>query len=155
MSWCFTRFAAAWFACALVGGFSPAVRAQTSRTAKDGVYSDEQARRGQAVYNDRCTACHGATLGGDLAPPLAGNDFMAVWGGPLSDIVNKIQNTMPATEPGTLTRQQSSDIVAYMLQVGQFPAGRAELSADEAVQKQIALATAQPAQARPQAVATS
>ena len=150
MSSCFKRFAVAWFAYTLVGVFSPAVHAQASRTAKDGVYSNEQAGRGQAVYKDRCAACHGATLGGDLAPPLAGNDFMAVWGGPLSDIVNKIQNTMPATEPGTLTRQQSADIVAYMLQVGKFPAGRAELGADEAVLKQIALAAAQTSPARQQ-----
>jgi S-disulfanyl-L-cysteine oxidoreductase SoxD len=155
MSSCFKRFVAASCACALVGVSSPVVHGQASRTAKDGVYSDEQARRGQAVYKDRCATCHGATLGGDLAPPLAGNDFTAVWAGPLSDIVNKIQNTMPATEPGTLTRQQSSDIVAYMLQMGKFPAGRAELSADEAVQKQIALAASQPTQARPQTPAIS
>jgi mono/diheme cytochrome c family protein len=148
MSSCFKRFAVAWVASVLVGVFSPAMHAQAPRTAKDGVYSDVQARRGQAVYNDRCAACHGATLGGDLAPPLAGNDFTAIWAGPLSDIVNKIQNTMPATEPGTLTRQQSADIVAYMLQVGKFPAGRAELSADEIVLKQIALAAAQTSPAR-------
>ena len=153
MSSCSTRFAAAGFACALAGVCSLAVHAQASRTAKDGVYSDAQATRGQAVYNDRCAACHGATLGGDLAPPLAGNDFVAVWGGPLSDIVNKIQNTMPASDPGTLTRQQSADIVAYMLQVGKFPAGRAELSADEAVLKQIALASAPAAPARQPATA--
>jgi hypothetical protein len=50
---------------------------------------------------------------------------------------------MPQGDPGTLTRQQAADIVAHMLQVGKFPAGRAELRADEAVLKQIALAPGQ------------
>jgi hypothetical protein len=46
---------------------------------------------------------------------------------------------MPQDDPAKLTRPQSTDLVAYMLQVGQFPAGRAELSADAAAQKSIAL----------------
>ena len=55
----------------------------------------------------------------------------------MSELVDKIKNTMPANAPGKLTRQQSADIVAYMLQVGQFPGGRAELGADEASLKEI------------------
>lgn len=128
-------------------GPSPAV----SKTARDGVYSDGQARRGQAVYKDACASCHGATLSGANAPPLAGDAFQSVWGGPLSDIVNKIQHTMPQDTPGRLTRQQSTDVLAYMLQIGKFPAGRAELSADEAAQKMIVVTTAP----RPAAVAAA
>jgi hypothetical protein len=96
--------------------------------------------------------CHGETLGGDLAPPLAGGDFIGVWGEqPLSDLVGKIQSTMPASDPGKLTRQQAADIVAYILQVGKFPAGQAELSADEAGLKQITLPRAQAPSSRQQA----
>ena len=115
----------------------------TSRTAKDGVYTDEQARRGQAVYKDRCASCHGASLAGGIAPPLAGDEFVGIWGGPLSDLVEKIQNTMPQDDPGKLSRPQSAEIVAYLLQAGKFPSGRAELSADDAVLKRIALAAGQ------------
>jgi hypothetical protein len=46
---------------------------------------------------------------------------------------------MPQDDPGKLTRPQSTDIVAYMLQAGKFPAGRSELSADAAAQKPISL----------------
>ena len=69
---CFKRRgrSAALFACVLAGSFAPAVYAQQPRTAKDGVYTDAQAKRGQALYTDRCAQCHGATLGGDIAPPL-------------------------------------------------------------------------------------
>jgi len=119
--------------------------AQAARTAKDGVYTDQQARRGQALYQERCASCHGATLGGDLAPPLAGDDFTRGWGGPLLDLVNKIQNTMPANDPGTLTREQSVDLVAYMLQTSKFPAGRADLAADDATLKLVAVSGTSPA----------
>ena len=47
------------------------------------------------------------------------------------DLVNKIQNTMPANDPGKLTRPQTAAIVAYVLQAGKFPAGRSELGADD------------------------
>ena len=121
-----------------VGSFIVTLHAQQARRVTEGVYTGQQATRGQSVYNDRCATCHGATLGGAQGPPLAGDQLDRVWwGGPLSDLVNKIQNTMPANDPGKLTRQQSADIVAYMLQVGKFPAGQAELGADEAVLKQI------------------
>jgi mono/diheme cytochrome c family protein len=123
---------------ALVGSFALAVQAGQSRTVKEGVYTNEQATRGQATYKDRCAPCHGETMGGSLAPPLTGGDFIGVWGAqPLSDLVNKIKNTMPATDPGQLTRPQVADIVAYILQANKFPAGRAELAADEDVLKQI------------------
>src|SRR3989442_5111893 len=98
---------AALVAGALVGSLLRPAHAQQPRTAKDGVYSDEQAGRGGAVYKERCSSCHGATLGGDLAPPLTRSEFTGVWGGPLSGLVHKIQNTMPANDPGKRTRQQS------------------------------------------------
>jgi mono/diheme cytochrome c family protein len=106
------------------------LRAQPGKTVRDGVYTGEQAKRGQAIYVDRCSPCHGATLEGDIAPPLVGGDFIGDWDKqPLSDLAGKIQNTMPANDPGKLTRPQTADIVAYILQVGKFPAGRAELAA--------------------------
>ena len=134
--------------CACVGSFVVALHAQQARTAAQGVYTEAQATRGQALYKDRCAACHGATLAGGQAPPLTGDELTGNWGGPLSDLVNKIQNTMPANDSGKLTPQQSADIVAYLLQVGKFPAGQAELVADEAGLKQITLpapASRQPA----------
>src|SRR5262249_9454510 len=118
------------------------------QTGRDGVYSDAQARRGQAVYKERCASCHGDTLGGGLAPPLSGDEFMRAWGAqPLSDLVNKIRNTMPADKPGSLTPEQVVDVVAHLLQVGKLPAGRTDLSADEAALKQITVLSAPPPQA--------
>ena len=130
---------------------SLSMQAQQARTVKDGVYTDAQATRGSAVYKEKCAACHGPTLGGSLAPPLAGDAFAANWGGPLSAIVDKIQATMPANAMGTLTRAQAADVLALMLQTSKFPAGRAELSSDDAVLKTISLPGAQTAAVRPAA----
>ena len=111
---------------------------QTSTTVSQGVYSDGQAKRGQAVYKDRCASCHGDTLGGQIGPPLAGDDFLSDWNRqPLSELFGKIKNTMPQDAPGKLSAQETADVLAYMLQAGKFPAGRAELRADEDALKQI------------------
>jgi mono/diheme cytochrome c family protein len=114
-----------------------AVVAHAQRTPGEGVYTSEQAASGQAIYKERCAACHGSALEGAAAPPLRGDAFLNVWSAqPLSDLVAKIQNTMPANDPGKLTRQQAIALVAYVLQIGTFPAGRDALS-DEAALKQI------------------
>ena len=103
-----------------------------------GVYTDDQAKRGQAVYKERCASCHGDTLAGRIGPPLAGDDFLADWNKqPLSELFGKIKNTMPQDAPGKLTAQQTSDILAYMLQTAKFPSGRTELRPDEAALEQI------------------
>lgn len=149
-------------ALAFAGVFWTAI-ARAQQTAADGVYTDAQAARGQAVYVEQCQACHGATLAGGLGPPLAGAGFLRVWDTlPLADLVDKIRNTMPATNPGTLSRAQAADLVAHLLRANAFPAGPAELRADDSP-AQIALvgppgapratvssgATAQGADARP------
>jgi mono/diheme cytochrome c family protein len=116
------------------------LQAQQPRTANDGVYADAQATRGRALYQERCAMCHGVTLGGGLAPPLAGSAFIQAWGAqPLWDLASKIRNTMPANDPGKLTPPQAADLVAYLLQAGKFPSGRTELGADEAALKPIVL----------------
>src|SRR6186713_381290 len=104
------------------------VQAQQARSLSDGVYSPAQATRGQEIYKAQCAECHGNALEGTVGSALAGDSFLANWSArPLSALVDKIQKTMPFSTPGSLSRQQSTDLAAYMLQVGKFPAGRTEL----------------------------
>jgi mono/diheme cytochrome c family protein len=125
-------------ACAASGSFHAGVRAQRPRTVTDGVYSDLQAARGQAIYKERCSPCHGAMLEGKLGPPLTGPEFVADFNSqPLAALIAKIRNTMPANDPGRLEPPQAADLVAYILQAGGFPAGRADLSGDAADLQQI------------------
>ncbi len=103
-----------------------------------GVYTDQQAMRGQAIYKARCSSCHADSLGGRTGPPLTGADFLANWDtGPLLDLANKIGKTMPKDESERLTPQETADILAYVLQVGKFPSGGAELRADDAALKSL------------------
>ncbi|NOT27054.1 MAG: cytochrome c, partial [Acidobacteria bacterium] len=103
---------------------------QQPRTIDSGVYSAEQAKRGLGVYQAECASCHGEKLEGGLGPMLTGGTFLTAWGGrTLTELTDKIQNTMPFQAPGTLTREQSIDIVAYVLQAGGHAAGQAALTA--------------------------
>jgi quinoprotein glucose dehydrogenase len=91
------------------------------------------------VYVKECAACHGDTLGGgEEAPPLTGTAFMANWSGlTVGDLFERIRLSMPEGRPGTLSRQQNADILAYILNVNQFPAGKTELQRDTDRLKQI------------------
>jgi mono/diheme cytochrome c family protein len=123
----------------LFGGVSWTVMAQAGNTVADRVYSGAQAERGQTIYAAQCAPCHGPALAGGLGPPLAGADFLRAWDKrPLIDLVDKIEKTMPATNPGTLTRAQATDLVAHLLKTSALPAGSADLSGD-AMLKQITL----------------
>ena len=127
-----------------------------TRTATDGVYTDAQAKRGQDIFTARCVACHGRSLEGLEGPPLTGDPFIKAWGNqPLSELVTKIQNTMPDDNPGSLTKAQSTDLVSYILQTAKFPSGRNELAADDVLLTQVRLAPAAAAPAGAAALAAS
>jgi hypothetical protein len=115
-------------ACAMM--FSVSGSARQARSVSDGVYAESQAERARPLYTERCALCHGDQLqGADVGSPLTGVDFLANWSGrPLSDLVDKIRNTMPFDAPGSLSRQQSLDLTALILQTGRFAAGRADLT---------------------------
>ena len=119
---------------ALVVWVTALTAAQGTRTVRDGVFTDAQAARGQATYQKQCASCHGDKLQGLQGPPLDAEAFLSHWHTlPLSELTGKIRNTMPAGATGTLTPQQSADLVAFILKTGGFPAGKTELAADEAV----------------------
>ena len=103
-----------------------------AKSVNAGVYSAAQATRGQAVYKDNCAACHGEDLAGSgPMPPLTGKDFLANWKN-VGDLFDKVHSSMPASNPGSLSEQQTSDVIAYMLSVSKYPAGTADLPATQA-----------------------
>jgi S-disulfanyl-L-cysteine oxidoreductase SoxD len=117
------------------------VYAQASRSVWDGVFTPEQAARGQVLYANMCSTCHGLALnGGESAPPLSGGEFLSNWNGlTVGDLFERIRVSMPADNPGHITRQQNADIIAHILNVNQFPAGKTELDTRTEVLKQIAV----------------
>jgi mono/diheme cytochrome c family protein len=121
-------------------------QAQTTRTVWDGVYNEEQSQRGRSAFLDACSNCHGRDLeGADMTPPLTGGAFMANWDGlTLGDLAERIRNTMPLNAPGSLSRQNSAEIVAYILKFNQFPAGKDELPREVPAMKQILFKATRP-----------
>ena len=117
------------------------VRAQESPTKSvwDGVYTEEQANRGREGYADQCASCHGPELtGGEMAPALAGGEFLAGWDGlTMGDLFERIRISMPQNSPGSLSGQQNADILAFMLASNKFPAGTTELAKDAMILKTI------------------
>ena len=97
-----------------------------------GVYTDDQAKRGEAASNKLCASCHGPDLsGGEAGPALVGIEFIGNWNSlTLADFFDRVHATMPADAPGTLTPQQTSDVMSYVLKLNKFPAGQTELTTD-------------------------
>jgi mono/diheme cytochrome c family protein len=129
----------------LISLLTMALYAQPAASVWDGVYTQGQADGGKALYAQHCASCHGAKLDGSgTAPPLEGADFKGNWNGQTADdLFEKIQTSMPADQPGSLSREQNADILAFLFMSNAFPAGSKELPADAAVLAKIRFEAAQ------------
>jgi len=112
---------------------------QTTRSVRDGVYSEEQRKRGSALFADNCAMCHNHDLsGGEIAPALYGGNFMANWDGlTVGDLFERIRVSMPPDNPDKISSQQRSDIISLILSVNGFPAGSKDLESRVEFLKQI------------------
>ena len=133
-------------AAAIVGLTGTGAQSPAPRSVWDGVYTAEQAKRGEARYNELCASCHGDTLGGgESAPPLAGGEFLSTWNGlTAGDLFERTRKTMPQSKPGSLTREQNAEILAYVFSANRFPAGKAELERATEVLMEIRSEAAKP-----------
>jgi len=111
-------------------------------TTWDGVYTPQQAARGDVVYGRRCRHCHQDDLSGgaDSAPDLRGQRFLERWQRrPLLDLYRVVADTMPEDAPGSLARQDVADVLAFVLRKNLMPAGDTELPADQDTLRRIVL----------------
>jgi len=103
-----------------------------------GVCTDAQADRGNQLQSGVCSKCHGSRLNGagelpdePPSPAIARAAFLQRWEGrTVEALLGYLRTTMPLDNPGQLTDQQCSDIIAYMFQVSGMPAGDKELPPD-------------------------
>ena len=118
--------------------------ATTTRSTQSGVYTAEQARRGRDVYAGMCQSCH-------TAASHTGAVFQNSWGGrPLLDLFAFIALQMPKNEPGSLSREEYADVLAYLLKMNQMPDGSTELSADTTALRAIRIETTRSSNTHPE-----
>ena len=101
-----------------------------AQTTRDGIYTEEQAVAGGALYLRSCVECHGITLsGGEAGPALVGGAFWSQWENQsLTAFYQITASTMPVNNPNGFSPEQYASLVAFMLQQNGLPAGDNELS---------------------------
>ena len=105
--------------------------AATANTTQ-GVFSEEQATRGEDVFWNICAECH---FEEDFGGP-----FIQSWAGAsVKDLIDEIVATMPEDNPGGMPMEQYVDVVAYMFKINGMPTGDDELTAENVDAVEIAL----------------
>jgi len=139
-----------WIGPAIIGAASLAMTVSAlaqARNVWDGVFTADQATQGKAGYDNKCSICHGAEmLGAEMSPALSGGFFLSNWSGQSAgDLFARIHTTMPANDPGSLSRAETTLILAYILSFNQFPAGATPLPSDDAGLSPITITAEKPA----------
>ena len=123
---------------ALAQGQEPA-----AKSTEKGVFSNEQAKRGETAYNANCVTCHGEELRSTdrEVPHLSDKSFKFSWiGKTIGEKFEFVRETMPPKAERSLSDQVYLDIVTYILKFNKVPAGDQELKPDLEILKQITIA---------------
>ena len=95
--------------------------ATTTRSVNEGVYTADQATRGEQIFKNNCSSCH-------YQSEFTGDDFVKRWAEkPLFELFDLVSDSMPEDRPGSLPIQQYADAISYFLKLNKFPTGSAEL----------------------------
>ena len=98
--------------------------AASGKSVWKGVYTEAQATRGDSEHQTNCSNCHGTEK-------YIGEAFTKAWvGRTVFDLFDQLKATMPDDNPGGLSVQQYTDIIAYILKINGMPAGTDSLPAD-------------------------
>jgi mono/diheme cytochrome c family protein len=110
------------------------------------VYTEAQAYRGEKVAQTTCIGCHGSGLdGGDSGPKLTGEPFLENWSSqPVSQLFDWIREAMPSDAPGTLSKDDTAAVVAYIFKLNKMPAGKQDLSTEAEVLNRIQIVADKP-----------
>lgn len=119
-------------AIALMLAATPGVAQQDAeeRSVLEGVYTAEQASRGEDIYNQECALCHGPN---EFANP----GFIRSWNNRTVDnLFTLISSTMPQDGPGRLADDEYIAVISYFFKINGIPDGEEELPTDdEALQR--------------------
>ena len=98
----------------------------------DGVYTEEQAESGAAIYETHCLICHDKKY---FRPVLKR------WEGQSISMMYLIMSTsMPESNPASLRREEYIDILVYILSLSRYPAGDTPLKYEDGALDKIMVA---------------
>jgi mono/diheme cytochrome c family protein len=130
-----------WAACLLgLLSLTAGIGSATGAQAVGSYYTNAQADAGQTVFATQCAICHGDSMEGKVGPALAGEQFLSV--SQYQELTagflyRTMSRQMPKNAPGSLSKTQYLDVLAYILKVNGYPAGPRQLTADDRELNQI------------------
>ena len=91
------------------------------------LYTETQAEAGERIAKHTCAVCHGPDLQGRSGPAIAGTAFLKKakaleW--TVANLRTIVTSTMPRNNPGSLSKKQYADVLAYLLADNCYPAGQ-------------------------------
>jgi hypothetical protein len=110
----------------------------TGGSVLDGVFTAQQASRGESRFGQVCEACHSIS-------EFRGGRFRFAWvGRTVGDLFESMSTLMPDDDPGSLSFEEYSAIIGYMLRENGYPEGTVELAADGSALQGIQIVAAAP-----------
>ena len=102
-----------------------AVEESADPTTADGIFTMAQADRGLELFEETCAECHDVEDWTDAG-------FQGRWEGEsVFQLWYYINDRMPYDDPWSLSRQQVTDVLTYILELNGLPAGDSELATDD------------------------
>lgn len=104
---------------------APAPEVSEDPTTADGIFTMAQAQRGEELFNEVCSECHDVEDWMD-------NAFRGRWEDQsVFQLWYYINDRMPYDDPWSLSRQQVTDVLTYILDLNDLPTGDSELATDD------------------------
>jgi len=111
-------------AASLAASHAPAQNVGSDGSALAGVFTADQATKGQETFQKTCAACH-------TVAEHTGRKFEERWtGSSVGDLFEFISSTMPDGNPGSLEPAEYASVVAYFLKETGYPEGKDELPSE-------------------------
>jgi S-disulfanyl-L-cysteine oxidoreductase SoxD len=116
-----------------------AMAAPQATTVWDGVYTEQQAERGNITFSASCARCHSSEPNaGEEGRQLVGEHFWQSYRESTVDhLLDFVSKNMPNGNGGSLSAGSYADVVAFILSRNGLPAGTRELTKDTAAGVQI------------------
>lgn len=92
-------------------------------------FTAAQARQGEEIYESTCAMCHGSKLEGNFDTPSLTGRFIQNWKDtPIMELYAYIHRAMPQMSPGALSPEDTTAVIAYILEQNSIQAGKTPLS---------------------------